>query len=161
MARRVFFSFHFDKDAWKVSQIRNAHALAGGDSQQFLDHADWEAVKRKGDAGIKKWIDDQMSGSSVLVVLFGTETYKRPWVKYEIKKAHGDGRGIIGISLHGMKGQDGIADNSQCINPFPHAGLGNDGLGRAITYPVYAWLGNDGRANAEGWIEKAAKAAGY
>lgn len=28
MARRVFFSFHFDNDFWRVQQVRNINALA-------------------------------------------------------------------------------------------------------------------------------------
>ena len=30
MARRVFFSFHFENDIWRVNQVRNANVVAGG-----------------------------------------------------------------------------------------------------------------------------------
>jgi hypothetical protein len=161
MARRVFFSFHYARDSVKVSQIRNAYIVdKKGDAQPFLDHAEWEAVQRKGDAAIQRWIDDQMKGSSVTVVLFGAETYKRPWVKYEILKSHKDGRGLLGISLCGMKGFNGIADNTACPNPFDHVDLGRNWLGGRVTYATYSWVGDDGRANVADWVEKAARAVG-
>ena len=28
MARKVFFSFHFDEDFWRTQQVRNINALA-------------------------------------------------------------------------------------------------------------------------------------
>lgn len=31
MARRVFFSFHYDGDVWRANQVRNANVVAGAD----------------------------------------------------------------------------------------------------------------------------------
>lgn len=45
MARRVFFSFHFDNDFWRTQQVRNMNALEGG---QVCTPNAWEEVKRKG-----------------------------------------------------------------------------------------------------------------
>ena len=161
MARKVFFSFHFARDAWKVSQVRNAYVVdKRGDSQPILDKAAWEAIKRKGDAAIERWIAEQMSGCSTVVVLYGAETYKRPWVKHEIQKAHREGRGLLGVSLTGMRGADQVADYSTCPSPFDGLSL-KDASGRAVAYPTYGWVANDGRANLDAWVEQAAKRAGY
>lgn len=48
--RRVFFSFHYEQDVWRTSQIRNFGALDG--SKPVSDNA-WEEVKRGGDTAIK------------------------------------------------------------------------------------------------------------
>ena len=29
MARRVFFSFHYQRDVWRINQIRNLHEIVG------------------------------------------------------------------------------------------------------------------------------------
>src|SRR5690606_38219031 len=84
MARSVFYSFHYDRDAWRVQQIINMGAVEG---QTILNAQEWEAVKRQGDSAIQKWIKDQMAYKSAVVVLVGAQTANRPWVRYEIAYA--------------------------------------------------------------------------
>ena len=58
MARKVFFSFHYDRDVLRVSQVRNCNVVTSGFTQDdFVDAADWETVKKGGDSAIKNWID--------------------------------------------------------------------------------------------------------
>ena len=47
--RQVFFSFEYDKDVWRASQIRNMGAV--DDSSTFSDN-DWEEVRYKDDISI-------------------------------------------------------------------------------------------------------------
>ncbi|MGZ4956164.1 MAG: TIR domain-containing protein [Methylobacter sp.] len=98
--RQIFYSFHFDNDVMRVQQIRNIGAL---EDNQPTSPNQWEEVKRKGNASIEKWIDDNMKGRSCVVVLVGEETSARPWVQYEIKKAWEDGKGLLGIHIHNLK----------------------------------------------------------
>jgi hypothetical protein len=50
MARSVFFSFYFDRDSWRVGQVRNSNVIKEfPKSTYFRDKAAWETVKRKGD----------------------------------------------------------------------------------------------------------------
>ena len=44
MKRIVFFSFHFEVDVWRTSQVRNIGAIGG---QQPLSDNDWETVKKR------------------------------------------------------------------------------------------------------------------
>jgi len=98
MVRRVFFSFHFQRDAWRASQVRNIGVVEGNPSA--TDNK-WEEVKRGGDAAIRKWIDDQLTGRSCTIMLVGAETADRQWIKYEIEKTWNDGnKGIFGIRVH-------------------------------------------------------------
>ncbi len=97
MARKVFYSFHFDNDHWRVSQVKEMGSLEGNAE---LAKNDWEAVKRGGAPAIERWINDQMLGKSCAVVLVGAETAERPWVKYEIKKAWEEKKGVVGIRIH-------------------------------------------------------------
>ncbi|MGI2907184.1 TIR domain-containing protein [Tolypothrix sp. VBCCA 56010] len=160
MTRYAFFSFHFQRDILKIGQIRNTWLIQSRDreAQPFLDKAEWESIKRRGNQAIQNWIDSQMKGTSVTVVLIGAETYQRPWVQYEIQQSHKLGKGMLGIDMYGMKDLNGNYD-SQGINPFSQYTFTNS-KGTIITYPVYSWAYNDGRNNIGTWIEQAAKAAG-
>src|SRR6185312_11164673 len=103
MARHTFFSFHYERDVWRAGQIRNSWVTKDRDAVGFWDSASWEAVKKKGDAAIRNWIDEQLVGTSVTVVLIGTETSTREYVGYEITESHSRGNGILGIYIHNMK----------------------------------------------------------
>ena len=48
MARRVFFSFHYDNDIWRANQVRNANVVAGSDIAGFFDHSEYEEAKKAG-----------------------------------------------------------------------------------------------------------------
>ena len=114
MARRVFFSFHFANDFWRTQQVRNMNSLEG---QALCSANDWEEVKRRGDASIKKWIDDEMHGKTCVVVLVGAETATRPWVIHEISKGWNDKRGVLGIRIEKLLGTDSRGSVAGA-NPF-------------------------------------------
>ena len=103
MARKVFFSFHYSRDVRRVVQIRNSWvARPGGEAQPFYDKAEFENAKTRA-GGIGKWIEDQLRGTSVTVILFGAETYSREWVLHEIKRSHELGKGILAIDIHSVR----------------------------------------------------------
>lgn len=110
----VFYSFHYDRDVFRVQQIRNMGQFEG---QTVLNAQDWEAVKAKGDKAVEDWIDEQMKYKTAVVVLVGAETATRKWVKYEIIKAWNDKRPLVGIRIHGLKDpKEGV--DSAGANPF-------------------------------------------
>ncbi len=128
----VFYSFHFDNDVMRVQQIRNMGMIDGNEP---VSKNDWETVKKKGDAAIEKWIDDNMRYKRCVVVLIGTDTYKRPWVKHEIAKAWRDGRALLGIYIHNLN----CPNNGNCskgVNPFAQFTF-TDENGVIVTPPVY------------------------
>jgi hypothetical protein len=165
MARRVFFSFHYDEDIWRVNQIRNIGVTRDWEAMPFLDAASWEAVKRKGDTAIKEWIDRQLDGTGVTVVLIGSETASRRYVKYEIQESHRRGNGLLGIYIHDIKNQD-KQTSIRGRNPFEDFTAQVDGWFGPTTkryseiYPAYDWIGDNGYRNISDWIEQAAKKAG-
>ena len=100
MKRQIFYSFHFKNDCWRTGQVRNIGTIEGN---KPVSENDWEEVKKKGDENIKKWINDQLKYRSCTVVLIGSETSKRKWVKYEIEKSWNDGKGVLGIYIHNLE----------------------------------------------------------
>lgn len=145
MARRVFFSFKY-KDVSRAMVVRNSWVTQGKEAAGFIDAANFEKLKKQGDAAIQKWIDSQLNGTSVTVVLVGAETCSSRWVKYEIAKSKQIGNGLLGIDISKIKDLNG--KTSDRCGKIP-AG-----------YDFYLWNNDEGFKNMGAWIEKAAKAAG-
>lgn len=161
MARRAFFSFHHAGDVWRAGQVRNSWVTQDRESAGFWDAAAWEEVQKKDTATVEKWIDEQMKGTSVTVVLIGAQTSERPHVGYEIKQSHNAGKGMLGVYIHNMK--DAAQRTSvKGSNPFTNWSIQKDGRKVLLSdiYSTYDWVNDDGRKNLGDWIETAAKKAG-
>lgn len=162
MARHVFFSFHYERDIWRASRVRNSWVTKPDrQSAGFWDAASWEAVKNKGEDAINKWIDAQLYGTSVTAVLIGNETWNRKYVITEIVKSFNKGNGLLGIYIHNMKDNNGFTDYKG-NNPFDYIYEVIDGTKCYLSeyFPVYDWVYNDGYNNIADWIEKAARSEG-
>ena len=162
MARKVFFSFHYRRDVRRVVQVRNSWVVrAKGEAQPFYDKAEFEEAKRRA-GGIEKWIEEQMKGTSVTVVLFGAETYNRPWVRHEVKRSHELGKGLLAIDIHRVKDPQ-LGTDVQGNNPLSYWQTQRNGreVPFSSIYNTYDWVSDDGYNNLPSWIEAAAKAAGY
>ena len=145
MARRVFFSFYYERDVWRASQIRNSWVTKPDrEAAGFWDAASWEEVQKKGDEAIKRWIRDQLDGTSVTVVLIGAETAARPYVQYEIDQSWARDNGLFGIYIHNMKDRNGNTDRK-----------GSDPFGNYTNIKTYDWVNDSGYQNLSGWIEAA------
>lgn len=129
--RQVFFSFEFNKDCWRASQIRNMGKV---DSSSTFSDNEWEEVKEKSDTKIKEWIDNQIEKRSCVIVFIGATTAGRKWINYEIKKAYELNKGILGIYVHNLKDKDGKQTNKGS-NPFYNIIIGknNERLSKYVT----------------------------
>ena len=147
MARRVFFSFHYQRDIWRINQIRNIPNVTGCAAAGFQDASLWEEAKKKSDAAIKKLIDDGLNNTSVSVVFIGEKTAERQYINYEIEQSIKRGNGIIGVRIHHLKDKDGNV-NSEGAIPAKLTAHGAS---------IYTYVNHDKLAE---WIEAAAKAVG-
>lgn len=163
MARRVFFSFHYQADIWRVSQVRNSWVTKDlGETAGFWDAAKWESIQRSGDAGIKRWIDNQLKGTSVTVVLIGSETATRKYVLHEIARSYELGKGLLGIKIHGLADKTGKRSIAG-TNPFALISVPNgngDLVSLSKLVSVYNYVTDNGYENMADWIELAAQEAG-
>lgn len=153
MARKVFYSFHYERDAWRAAQVRNSNAIADEDEYGVIDGVEWEKIEREGDDAIKRWIRSQLQYTSVTVVLIGTETASRPWVNYEIVESWKRGNAILGIRIHNMKNQESKTDFVGA-NPLEKIQF-TDGMLLSSVCKTYDWIANDGRINMGRWVEDA------
>ena len=113
--RRVFFSFHFRHDIWRVNQIRNLSKVNADPS--FEDVSLWEEAERKGVNGLRDLINPAIKRASVICVLIGSETASSKWVRYEIWRSITLRKGIFGIRIHKQKNQESQTSSSG-ENPF-------------------------------------------
>jgi len=161
MPRNVFFSFHYEEDCHRVSQIRNFAAIHGN---PVASDNDWETVKRGGAAAIEKWIDTQLQGTTCTVVLIGAYTATRNWVTHEICRSWNRGNGVLGIYINGLKNLNGQT-SLRGANPFDNVTLFANTIRQrsmATVAPVYdPWNIDSKQVHAnirngmEQWIEHA------
>jgi hypothetical protein len=167
MARRVFFSFHFENDVMRAAQVRNSNVITSGgvDANGFIDAAQWESIKRSSDQAIKNWINEQLKNTSVTVVLIGSQTVDpisgqvRPWIKYEIDRSIDSGNGLVGVRIHNAPDPRYGVDCAG-INPFDALTFSGTSTKLSNRYHTYDWVAQNGRVNLGNWIEQAAIDAG-
>jgi len=161
VARRVFFSFHYERDIWRANVVRNSWVTKPDrEAAGFWDKSLWEEAKKTGDEAIKRMIDKGLENTSVTVVLIGAETSGREWVRYEIVQSYNKGNGLLGVYIHNIKDPDWNTDKKG-DNPFNYIYIEKDGRKVYFSemYPTYDWVSDDGYEKIGSWIEKAAQAA--
>ena len=157
MTRRVFFSFHYERDVRRIQQVRNSWVVRErGSAPPFYDKAEFEDAKRRS-GGIKNWIEEQLNGCSVTAVLFGRETYEREWVQYEIKRSHERRMGILAIDIHNVR--DPLT-GTDLPGRNPLEKWTTNGAPFTSIYRTYDWVYDDGYNNIGNWVERAARAVG-
>lgn len=162
MSRKTFFSFHYENDVWRANIVRNSWVTKPDrEAAGFIDSSDFEEVKKGGDPAIKRWIDNQLIGTSVTVVLIGTDTSNRSYCKYEIEKSFERGNGMLGVFINKLKDKNGNT-SSKGTNHFGEIGKDKNGnpVYFSTNYKTYDWIDDDGYNNLGNWIELAAKEVG-
>jgi hypothetical protein len=141
MAHRTFFSFYYDEDIWRATNVRNCGALNRSDIE-FIDASLWEEAQAKGDTAIKSLIDGALAKATVTAVLIGANTASRRWVKYEIRESIRLGKGLFGVHVYRIKDQNG-KESTQGENPL------------SSEYRVYLWNSDNGAENLGRWVDAA------
>ncbi len=156
--RRVFYSFHFERDAWRAGQVRNIGVTEH--DEPVSDNA-WETIRRRGEAAIRKWIDDQMSTRSCVIVLIGSQTANRQWINYEISQAWNNCKGLLGVRIHRLLNREG-RDSPPGSNTFEYVKFKGTGTSLSNYIPVHDPPGADSKNvyahisnNLEQWVERA------
>src|SRR3990172_889113 len=117
MVRCFFFSFHYQRDIWRVNQIRNIPNVTGCAAAGFQDASMWEEAKKKGDAAVKALINKGLENTTVTVVCVGYKTAGRMYINYEIDQSIARGNGIVAVQIHHLKDKGGNTDPAGAIPP--------------------------------------------
>ncbi|WP_155303641.1 TIR domain-containing protein [Desulfosarcina widdelii] len=95
--RKVFISYHHKNDQ---SWYNHLSFVYSNDFDLFYDNS----VERKIDSTNSEYLnrkirEEYIFGTSVTIVLCGSETWKRRWVDWEIHATLHHGHGLLGIAL--------------------------------------------------------------
>lgn len=158
MARKAFYSFHYQPDCTRAAQVRNMGMVEG--NVPVADNS-WEEIKKGGDAAIQKWIKEQLNGRSCTIVLVGQATAGRKWISYEIAESWNSGKGVVGVRIHNLKD---LAKNQSAAgaNPFDYLTLKSNGSKLSsviklynppsvVSTEVYDYI----KKNLADWVEEA------
>ena len=156
--RKVFFSFHYANDVNRSMIVRNSQLTHKDQITGFVDKAEFERIHRTNSGEIFSWIDQQLKGTSVTVVLIGSETLNRDYVHYEILKSLINGNAIIGVRIHSLEDMRTL---SKDVPGNIHTKLTNN-VQQPIFFDeicdaIYDYVKDDGYNNLGNWIESAAK----
>ncbi|MDT2570755.1 TIR domain-containing protein [Enterococcus raffinosus] len=158
MARRVFFSFYYENDLSRALVVKNNWALKENEESGFINKGEFERIKRDGEESIRRWIDKQLAGTSVTVVLIGSETLDSEYVQYEIEKSYERGNAIIALKIGKVKNLSQKTSISQSVVKI----VGKKANGELLWFDEiingeYDYIKNDGYNNLEQWIENVDK----
>lgn len=153
--KNVFFSFHYDNDVNRANVVRNSWVIRGNKDAGFIDKAEFEKIKAKGNKAVYDWIDEQLIGTSVTAVLIGQDTCNRDFVRYELQQSYKRGNKIIGIFIHNIKDMRTGLTSPKGNTTF--GSLGKDYKGDDVYFyqiaKTYDWINDDGYNNFGKWIE--------
>ncbi len=138
MAKRVFFAFHYqDVIDFRANVVRK-HWVTKPDREEagFFDASLWEAAKRTSPVAVKRIINGGLEGTSATCVLIGSQTYARPWVRYEILKSFKKDNHLFGVHINSIPGKDTLT-KAQGPNPLEYVGVTFSSSGETAT--LYEW----------------------
>lgn len=144
MAKRVFFSFHYqDVIDFRANVVRNSW-ISKPDREEagFFDHSLWESARKKDPDALKRLINDGLEGSSVTAVLIGSESYGRRWVRYEIMKSLERGNKLLGVHINSVTDK---YRQTKLAGPNPFDYLG-------VQYSDDGWSLRLVEWNGQGWV---------
>jgi hypothetical protein len=143
MARRVYFAFHYqDVIDFRANVVRNHNLIEGVQKAGYFDASIWEEARKKNPLALKRMINSELDNTTATVVLIGTDTYARPWVRYEIFKSIERGNKVIGVHINGIAGRD-QRTKPLGPNPFEYLALtiSNDGRrGTPLEWDGSKWI---------------------
>jgi hypothetical protein len=107
MAPRVFFCFHLEQDLWRVNQIRSQLKSAESTQAGFFDRAEYERLTRGDQETLRRSVRERIAGTSVTLVLIGSQTASLPFVQVELEESIANRNGLLGIHIHGVEDESG------------------------------------------------------
>jgi hypothetical protein len=134
MAKRVFFTFHYkDVIDFRANVVRT-HWMTKPDREDagYFDASIWENARRQGETALKRLINGALDNTTNTCVLIGSETFLRPWVRYELLKSFLRGNHLFGVHINGIKSKDGTT-KALGQNPFEFVGVTYSSDGRTGT----------------------------
>ncbi len=123
MARRAFFSFHYQNDVFRAFVVRNSWVGRDREDAGFFDNSVFEATQRTSPDALKRFLNNGLSGCSVVCVLAGRDTARRRWINYEVLQGFRDGRGVLAVAIHSVQCAQRRQADLPGVNPLSVLGF--------------------------------------
>jgi hypothetical protein len=143
MAKRVYFAFHYqDVIDFRANVVRKHNFAEGVKSAGYYDYSIWEEAQRTSPVALMRLIDAELENTSVTVVLIGSETWARRWVRYEIFESLKRGNKVFGVHINSIRGKD---QQTKLSGPDPFNNLAiefnSSGIGaRPVEWKNNGWF---------------------
>lgn len=156
--RKVFFSYHYERDQMRAIRVRDlCLTYPEIDARGFWEIDAWIDASNQGESAINAWIDKELKGTTVTVVLIGFETYDIDYVDHAIIQSCQQGNAFLGIKIHKLEDLGGSHDLIG-KNPLHKYRIGNEK--NSVLSSIFheqIWHEDDGEKNLSNWIKEAAK----
>jgi hypothetical protein len=129
MNRRIYLDFDLENDLWRVDQLRSQLLGPAADQAGFFDPKEYEELLRQDTDALRQRIAERIAGTSVTLILIGTESASRPFVQLGIEESIAHQNGFVGIHIHAMDDELGAPSQS---GPQPT-------LPAELAFPCYVW----------------------
>jgi hypothetical protein len=129
MTRRIYLNFHFENDLWRVNQLRAQMIGSMTNQVGFFDAHEYEQLLRQDKETIRRHIRERIADTSVTLILIGTETASRPFVRRGIEESIANQNGFVGIHIHAMDDEFGAPSQPGIVPLVP----------AEIPFPCYVW----------------------
>jgi MTH538 TIR-like domain (DUF1863) len=106
MAKRVYFAFHYqDVKDFRANVVRKHNFTEGVESAGYYDHSIWEEAKNTSPLALKRLINAELENTTATVVLIGSDTWARRWVRWKSFKALSEAITCSGFTSIASKGK--------------------------------------------------------
>ncbi|MDD5731947.1 MAG: TIR domain-containing protein [Patescibacteria group bacterium] len=130
MARKIFVAFDSNTNLGAYYEIMSCEALSGYDKNPFYDLGGLFTIRSQGKEGMKNWVEKQLKGTSVVIILRNDETESFEWIGYTIQKSIEYGKGLLLIDIRedsGNKYEIPVLEGYRAFNWYSDNGVENIG----------------------------------
>ena len=159
MARRVFFSFNYERDYTRAAIVRDSWVGSDKHAIGFWDAAIWAEANRRGAEIVKKMILRELSNTSATVVLIGSDTVRNQWVNLAIVESYKQNHALLAVHINKITDVKGGIEK-RGDNPFDYIYINNpDGSVSYFSkmYLTYDYMDQNGFLDMGKWIEFSAQ----
>jgi hypothetical protein len=155
MVTDIYLSYYRDGDGERAEAVARACRDAGLAVHGVVDALGWLRLGR--DGAVKEWIERELAGTAVTVVLLTAASGSVDTVKYEVKRSYGRGNGLVAVRVHGLPGRDGTTDGPGA-NPLDEilVPARGDTVPLAELCALWDWVDDDGAHHVADWVAAAA-----
>jgi len=143
----IFIS-HYGEDDRHVQRLKQRLKDGGYDVRNSSVDSTKHQERRPSDAVIARYLKICVKWAGTFICLIGEGTHTRPWVNYEIRQAHLQGKNIIGIYKHGCRDSVELPEAFKKYGGTPLGWNSLDKLGDALDGKQIPAEGPDGNPRA-------------